>query len=268
MEERYSAFLFGGGSLVGTTQKESERLPAPLRGPLSALTRNILLTQLPILYEHHRTVLAEALQASIWIVGLSTGLLAYSSLATAGLPWMSQEVRGLMLVLLLGSIVLGVLFRLAMNDLDFARRKLQWEQLARLSGMNASPEEPWDPDELTNVDEIVLAFKDSFGRDSAFLRTPPLTLADARRYYRVTWERWIEEERVTLDQVGEILAAAEGAPEPGNSGMFAQYEGLEQMRLASRELMARGRYANWAYYGQLAAFLGALFALVLAGIRR
>jgi hypothetical protein len=234
------------------------------------MLRGAFLEALPTLFAHRRETGREALQAGIWIVSLSTALLAYSSLAPHGLEWMSVDARRTMVLLLLGCVTLGVLYRLAILELDHVAREHRWEQMSILGSLQQDIWEPWHPDEVGNVEQIIKLCQESFHTDASYLRGPEWNLESARAVYRSHWEIHVTREREAADDLAELLLAYDGGSVAESRRLFVGdgEGGYDDARRAARSLKLRARVVTAAYIGEIISFLGALVILAVAALGR
>jgi hypothetical protein len=239
-----------------------------MRQGLSAIVADLLKQGLEREADEFRANQSDAAQAAVWLVGLSTTLLALAAAYPDKVQFLLKADYKWTLGCLFATIVSGVVYRVLGLQLNAKRRARMLTLSGHMSGFAAGTlaESPTPLRKAWNENEIVQRLQTEFGVDYGFLLNSRAPIDACREAYVTQYEAWQkhhDEQNATLNALvvthmgytrKEAAAFAQPATEQARARLHAQAFGLRVWLTVNALIFAFGAVS----------FLVAMFLLTRA----
>jgi hypothetical protein len=213
----------------------------------------------------------ETVQIVVWLVGLSSGLIALAAVNPRLLGALSSGARVTLLGLLAAVVALGVVQRVVYLLAETSRRSL-WRGLqGYLWAQTDETALPFALLESWDRGQLVERLEKDFDLDYKFLIEYDAPIQKCREIYIGVYERWQKGENEALKQFAELLAAYSGKDRPMEmtiGGQTTRTADLDHIRKSGKAVNRLEFLSTGLYLATAAAFVTALLLLAhgLAGV--
>jgi hypothetical protein len=211
----------------------------------------------------------ESVQATAWLVGLSTALIALIAANLRVAQLVGTRLLPYLFACLLGVVLFGVVHRLAYQFFELWQRRQMVDVNVGVMKHLVEADTPWEPQELTSVEEVVAELKTYFALDYSFLLSAHSDLASAREAYKTQYEYWKNQEAARDGEIRALLTALAGRSRQDEASILGQSDkGLETMRRRARMVKAAGLVAMLSHGLAALLFLAAITMVAMSLLRR
>lgn len=206
----------------------------------------------------------EAIQTTVWLVGLATGLLALLS-AKPELLIHLGALRPWLVVGLFGVVVVGVCQRLAQQILSGKERVLAYSLEMYLWGWTEPFEDPLPLQDWWREEQILERLKVDFNLDYSAFRDNNVPLKAYQDAYAGHYKTWEEFEHGKHQRMAQLMMVLQGKKDEVPTNTVADTDPFSSLRPGATTVRRWLRLRNALYYTTCLLFMGiaALVAIAL-----
>ena len=233
-----------------------------MRKPGSHRFIEVFAEALPAMEARLRESARESMQASTWLVGLASGMVALLAANQGVVSALTRTERLVVLLLMLSCVTVGVLQRLLFWIAEQRHLNhfvgLQGYLIGYIAASNAQAPPILNPD--WSVAQIVNHIKTYFDVDYSFLIEYQSPIEAARETYVGLYELEDKLDQEVLDKFEETAMAYAGRPKPQTQAP----DSLDEIRREGRIISFLSRAATWCLGFTGVTFVAGLSALAIA----